>query len=384
MTGRLRVDGQQLDLTFIPPLDHVGAVIQRPQVRVAGLQLRQFLDEVVDDDRIVLLVALKDFVQHVHPVRREPHGRLVRHELPRRVGRHGLAVVDPAAGHLLQLARHGRRRQRGDFAAAHLGHKVALHLLVGRAVGQVAAHLDDMAGRQLVLVDARLQHEGGRADARHDLLQRAAARLPVAELAVDADEILLEERAFGPAEQLLVDHLALAEHVFQPVRGERSGQAPADGEAVEHLVERLEAFAGRVLEPGQFVEHDAVEGQILRQLVEVVVVDDDDVAARRKRCLALGGGADSNGIRQRRRPLRHLDGPHVRTHAFGRHHQPAPGVAVALHLGHGAERDRGLAGAHGCQDHGAVTLVQERHGLLLVWSKFEAQSSISDLRHRHA
>ena len=72
VAGRLGVDGQQLDLAVVPPLDHVGAVVQRPQVRVAGLQLRQLLDEVIDEDRIVLLVPLKDFVQHVEAVRREP------------------------------------------------------------------------------------------------------------------------------------------------------------------------------------------------------------------------------------------------------------------------------------------------------------------------
>ena len=69
---KVELDAQQLDLAVVPPLDHVGAVVQRPQVRVAGLQLRQFLDEIVDDDRIVLLVSLKDFVQHVETVRREP------------------------------------------------------------------------------------------------------------------------------------------------------------------------------------------------------------------------------------------------------------------------------------------------------------------------
>ena len=241
-----------------------------------------------------------------------------------------------------------------------------------------------MAGRQLVLVDARFQHKCRRADAGHHLLQRTATRLPIAKIAVDADKILLKERALGPAQQLLVHHLALAEDVFQAVRGKRSGQAPAHRETVEHLVECLEALARRVLEPRQFVEHHAVERQVLRQLVEVVVVDDDDVTARRQRCLALGGGADSNGIRQRRRPLRHLDGPHVRTHTFGRHHQPPLGVPLPLHLGHGRQRDGGLAGTDGCEDHGAVTLVQERHGVVLVGSKRKAHSSISVLRHRHA
>ena len=107
-----------------------------------------------------------------------------------------------------------------------------------------------MTRRQLVLVDARLQQVGCRLDALHDLLQCAWAWHPFAEVAVHAHEVLLQERALGAAEQLLVDDLALTEHVLQTVAGERPGQTPANFELVDDLVQRLEACARGVLELG--------------------------------------------------------------------------------------------------------------------------------------
>ena len=88
-----------------------------------------------------------------------------------------------------------------------------------------------MARRQLVGVLTRLQHVGRLADAVHHLLQRTASGRPLAEVAVDADEVLLEKRPLRPAQQRLIDDLALAEYVLQPVTGKATCQAPPDGYA---------------------------------------------------------------------------------------------------------------------------------------------------------
>jgi hypothetical protein len=61
----------------------------------------------------------------------------------------------------------------------------------------------------------------------HHLLQRAGCGRPLAEVAVDADEVLLHERALGAAQQRLVDDLALAEYILKAVRRERSGHPSA-------------------------------------------------------------------------------------------------------------------------------------------------------------
>ena len=154
-----------------------------------------------------------------------------------------VAVVDKARRHLLQLGRYRCRVLRYDLVIAKAHDIFALHLFVGRTVRQRDTHLSDMAWRQLVLVLARLKHERRRTDALHDLLKRAACRNPLAEVAVDADEILLQERTLGAAQQPLVNDLALAEDILQPVRCERAGQAPAYLDRGQHLFQRLEAFA---------------------------------------------------------------------------------------------------------------------------------------------
>ena len=74
-----------------------------------------------------------------------------------------------------------------------------------------------MARRQLVLVVAWVKHERRRLDPRHHLFQRAGCRRPLAEVAVDAVEVLLKERALGAAQQALVDNLALTEHILKAV-----------------------------------------------------------------------------------------------------------------------------------------------------------------------
>ena len=173
----------------------------------------------------------------------KPHRRLARRELTRHFAGHTAAVVRKPRRHLLQLRRH-----RCCVGCQHLGRrelhdKIFLHRFVRLPVVQLTPQLDDVAGRQLVLVLARLQHEGGRLDLLHDLRQRVRARHPLAEVAVHAHEVLLQERALGSAEQLLVDDLALTEDVLQTVAGKRSGQTPADLEPVDDLVQRLEPGA---------------------------------------------------------------------------------------------------------------------------------------------
>ena len=178
---------------------------------------------------------------------------------------------------------------------------------------------------------------------------------------------MLEERALGAAQQRLIHDLALAEHVLQAVRRERAGQAPAHVNRRQQLFQRLEAFAGRVLQPRQLIEHDAVEAGQIVQLVEVVVVDDDDLRRAGQRRSALRWCTH----RQRRgqpRPLRCLHRPHVGADALRRHHQPAFDVAVVQHRLHGGQRDGRLARADRRKDHRPVALVEEVCGALLIGS----------------
>ena len=242
-----------------------------------------------------------------------------------------------------------------------------LHLFIRIAGWQVGAHLDDVERWQRVLVLAWLQHKGGGLDPLHDLRQGAGARFPVVELTVGAVEVLLEEGTLGPAEQLFIHDLALAEDVFQTVRRERAGQADPHINVFQQPVQRLEALAGRVLEPRQFVEHDAVEPLQVGQLVEVVVVDHDRVHVSRQGGAALGGAADADRQPQAGRPLGLLDRPDVGADALGRHDQPARHDAVTQQFLHGGQRDGRLAGPHGRQHQRTVALVDERDRLLLVW-----------------
>ena len=250
---------------------------------VSALEFGQLLLKVVDDDHVGVLVLLDQIVEQFKLVVAEPDGRLSRDKTSRFVRCDRFAVIDESGGHLLQLARHHRRIDGNRFGVGELDHEILLHLLVGRPVGHVAAQLDRMQGRERVGVLARLQQVGGRPDPRHDLLQRTLARHPVAVVAVDADEVLLKERALAAAQQRLVDDLALAEGVLQPVTGEGAGQPPPDRDVADHFVERLEAFAGRVFQPRQLIEHDAVESiqPILGQPLQVVVVGHDDIRRRR-------------------------------------------------------------------------------------------------------
>ena len=118
----------------------------------------------------------------------EPNGR-----------RASVAVVDKTRRHLLQLGCYRRCVLRYNLVITKAHDILALHFFVWRAVIQRDAHLCDMAWRQLVLILARLQHERRRAYALHDLLQRAGCGNPLAEVAVGADEILLQERTLGAA-----------------------------------------------------------------------------------------------------------------------------------------------------------------------------------------
>ena len=149
-------------------------------------------------------------------------------------------VINKAGRHLLQLTRHDSSVDRDDLAVRELRHEVLLHVVVGLAVGQFARQHDRVQLGQLVFVLAGFKDVGGRLDLGHDLLQRPAGRHPVAEIAVDAVEVLLQEGALAAAQQRLVDDLALAEHVLKAVAGERPGQTPAHTHWLDHLGQRLE------------------------------------------------------------------------------------------------------------------------------------------------
>ena len=170
-----------------------------------------------------------------------------------------VAVVDKPRRHLLQLGRYRRCVLRYDLVFAKTHDIVPLHSFVWRAVIQRDPHLGDMAWRQLVLVLARLQHKCRGADAGHDLFKRTGCWNPLAKVAVGADEILLQERTLGTAQQLLIDYLALTEDILKPVRRERSCQPPAYLHCRHDFLQRLIAFAAGVLQPRQFVKHNPVE-----------------------------------------------------------------------------------------------------------------------------
>ena len=143
----------------------------------------------------------------------------------------------------MQLGRDRGSVERHNLIVAKLDQEVPLLLLVWFAVVQVATQLDGVQRRQGVAVLARLQHEGGGLDALHDRLQTACKGLPLAEVAVDAHEVLLEERALGAAQQRLVYDLALTADILKAVGGERPGQAPPHLALVDLSQQRLEAFA---------------------------------------------------------------------------------------------------------------------------------------------
>ena len=153
-------------------------------MREASLEFIEFLDEVVKDDSVGLLVLGQQFLQPVELVAAEPN-RLWR--------------VDEPCGHLRELLRHHGGVDGHRSRVREARHEVLLHVLVGLAVGQVHPHLDRVQRRQLVLVLARLQHERRRLDPGHDQLQRTWTRLPVVELTVDEVEVLLLERALAAA-----------------------------------------------------------------------------------------------------------------------------------------------------------------------------------------
>ena len=287
-------------------------------------------------------------------------------------------MVDEPGRHLLQLARHGGRVGRDDLRRSQLQHQVALHHVVGPDVGHVARQLDRVERRQLVGVDARLQHERGGLDRRHDLLQRPLAGRPLAEVAVDADEVALQERALGPAQQRLIDDLALAEHVLQTVGRERPGQAPAVAHALEELLQRLEPLPAGVLDARQLVKHDAVEAGHVGggQRLDVVVVHHDHGGVGRQRRRPLCRCADRQRHRQPWCPLGPLDRPHVGADPLGREDQPAPGVAVRHRSRQRRERDGGLARADWREDHGCVVLEQEVGSVVLVRSKAQRQGTL--------
>ena len=170
-----------------------------------------------------------------------------------------------------------------------------------------------MQRRQRVLVLARFQQEGRRLDALHDALKRPDARRPVAVVAVQQDEILLQEGTLRAAEQLLVDHLALAEDILEAVGRKRPGEADPHLEAVDAGEERLEPFTGRILESGELIEHHAVEAdvQIVRHHpLQVVVVHHHDIRARLEHIPPLVAFARGDADAQAGSPLFGLLRPH--------------------------------------------------------------------------
>ena len=271
----------------------------------------------------------------------------------------------------MQLARHHGRAGGDRSGRRELHHEVPLHGLVGGAVAQVATHLDGVQRRQRVGVLARLQHKRGGVDAVHDLLNRPRQRLVLSEVPVHAVKVLLLERAFAAPQQRLIDDLALAKHVFQPVAGKRPGQPPADLDVVDQLCQRLEPGAGGVLQPGQFVEHHRVEPPQPRQGLHVVVVGHHHVGVRVDRGLALARCAHGHGQPQVWRPQLGLGRPDADGHALGGQHQKAFCHAGGQYVADRRQRQRGLARANGREDHRPVTLVQEIGGVVLVGSKIQ-------------
>ena len=151
---------------------------------------------------------------------------------------------------------------------------LALHLaVVVHRHGLLEQHR--VKRRQPVAVLARLKHIRPRLDALHDRLERAWQRHVIAVIAIDAEEILLLERALAPAQHGLVNDLALAKDVLEAVAGKATRQPPPDLHRVDDGRERLEALAAGILQTRQFIKHHGVEVQILfGQPLQVVVVGD--------------------------------------------------------------------------------------------------------------
>ena len=159
----------------------------------------------------------------------------------------------------------------------------------------------------------------------------------------------------------------MAEAVFQPVAGERSSQAPTDPHPVDHLGKCLESLAAGVFQPGQFIEHNRVEVEILfAQPLQVVVVGDDDVGFRLQRIRSFARCADRNPQTQFRRPLPYLDRPDADADPLWGQHQESFGDPVVDRIAHGGQRQRRLSCAYRREDHGAIMLVQKVRAFFLV------------------
>ena len=154
---RLGMDQQQFDLACVPFLDRV-LFIDPPRMRVAPLQLQQFLDEVIDDDHVRPLVLLNEIIQQIELVVAEPDRCLGSVPLPRsvRIGRR-LRIVDKPRRHLLQFARHHSGVGSDGLRVTELHHEVLLHRVVRFRIRHVAAQLDRVYRRQRVGIVARFQ-----------------------------------------------------------------------------------------------------------------------------------------------------------------------------------------------------------------------------------
>ena len=198
MTRAFRVNRHKLDQPIIPIFHRVRRV-QRLNVRIAPLDLCKLLLKLIDQDRIGMLVLLEKFLQQIEFVTAKPDRLLGDGEFAWHHRSESGRVVNKTRGHLLQFASHHGSVSRHRLRVGEVDHEVALHRLVGLAIVNRAAHLDDVTRRQFVLVIARLEQIRRRLDALHDQLQRAPTRRPVTEIAVGADEVLLQECALRAA-----------------------------------------------------------------------------------------------------------------------------------------------------------------------------------------
>ena len=198
VTRAFRVDRHKLDQPIIPIFHRIRRV-QRLNVRIAPLDLCKLLLKLIDQDRIGMLVLLEKFLQQIEFVTAKPNRLLGDGELAWHRRSESGRIVNKTRRHLLQLAGHHGSVSGYRLRVGEVNHEVALHRLVGLAIVDRAAHLDDVTRRQFVLVVARLEQIRRRLDAPHDQLQRAPAWRPVTEIAIGANEVLLQERALRAA-----------------------------------------------------------------------------------------------------------------------------------------------------------------------------------------
>ena len=177
--------------------------------------------------------------------------------------RHGaVGEIDRAIGHLRQLGIAGRHVAGLHDALGQLGQHVVFHACVDLALGRLHLQLVQALHqrRQLDIVLGRhLQPIG--ADLVDDALVGAGQQVVAEPVESDLKIGVAVVRDVAPERRAAVKDQHLPEQVHVAVGRERTGQAPFPLHGGDTRRQRLEPIGLTVLESGQLIDTDHVEGQ---------------------------------------------------------------------------------------------------------------------------